>query len=88
MSSAYYDMVLFVVLLLHFICMGAIETNKTDLINQRYPIMIVNMLKNWSRRYSSRYIIKFVGFMLNYYVINLNIVLSCMIFSYLYILQV
>ena len=46
--------------------------------------MVVNMLNNWNRKYSSRYIIKFVGFMLIYYTINLDIVSSCMVFSYLY----
>ena len=78
------DEVLFVVLLWRFICMGAIQTDKVDMINQIYQIMIVNMLKNWSLRYSGYYIIKFVGFMPIYYAINLDIVLSYMIFKYLY----
>ena len=47
--------------------------------------MEVGMLKNWSCRYSSRYFIKFVGFMPVYYAINLNIALSCMVFNYLYL---
>ena len=46
--------------------------------------MVVNILNNWSRKYISHYIIKFVGFILIYYAINLNIVLSYMVFSYLY----
>ena len=47
--------------------------------------MIIRMLKNWSRRYSSRYIIKFVGFMPIYYAINMNIVSSCLVFNDLYL---
>ena len=47
--------------------------------------MVVNMLKKWSRKYFSHYIIKFVDFMSIYYTINLNIVSLCMIFSYLYL---
>ena len=38
-----------------------------------------------TNKYSSHYIIKFIGFMSIYYVINLDIVSSCMIFSNLYI---
>ena len=63
--------------------MGAIQTVKR--ISGRYHIIIVSMLKNWNRRYSNNYIIKFIGFMLIYYVINLDIVSSFMIFSNLYI---
>ena len=47
--------------------------------------MVVSILKNWSRRYSSHYIIKFVGFIPIYFAIKLNIISSCMIFSYLYL---
>ena len=36
--------------------------------------------ENWSRKYSSHYFIKFVGFIPIYYIINLDIVLSCMVF--------
>ena len=43
--------------------------------------MVVSMLKNWSCRYSSRYFIKFVAFMPIYYVINLDVVLSYMVFN-------
>ena len=39
-------------------------------------MMVVNMLKNMSHRYSSHYIIKFIGFTPIYYVIDLNIVTS------------
>ena len=46
--------------------------------------MVFNTLKNWSRRYSSYYIIKFVGFMLIYHAININVVSSFMVFSNLY----
>ena len=68
--------------------MRVIQTSKTNLINRRYQIKIVSILKNLknrSRRYSNNYIIKFVGFMSIYYAFNLNIVLFCMIFSNLYI---
>ena len=54
------------------------------MINLRYQIMVISMLKNLSRRYSSHYIIKFIGFIPTYYVINLNIVLFYIIFNYLY----
>ena len=36
LSLACYDVVLFVVLLQHFIYVDAIQTEKTDLISQRY----------------------------------------------------
>ena len=48
--------------------------------------MIVSMLKNWSRRYYSQYIIKFIGSMPIYYAINFDIVSYCIVFSYLYII--
>ena len=67
------------------LCEGTIQTNKTDSINQKYQIMVVSMLKNWSRRYYSHYIIKFVSFMLIYYAINLDIVSFYKVFSYLYL---
>ena len=38
--------------------------------------MVFSILKNWNRRYSSYYIIKFIGFMSIYYAINLDIVSS------------
>ena len=85
LSSACYDVMLFVILLQCFICVGAIQTCKVDLISPRYQIMIVNMLKNWSCKYYSHYIIKFEGLMPIYYAINLNIVPSYIIFSYLYL---
>ena len=65
--------------------METIQTGKIDSISQIYKIMVVIMLKNLSHRYSSHYIIKFIGFMPIYYVINMNIVSSYMIFSYLYL---
>ena len=74
-------MVLSVVLLPHFIRVRVIQTSKADLISRKYQIMVVNMLKNWSYRYSSHYFIKFVGFIPIYYTINLNIVLSYMVFN-------
>ena len=55
-------MMLFVVLLQHFICVKAIQISKSDLISKKYQVMVVGMLKNWSRKYSSHYIIKFIGF--------------------------
>ena len=69
-------MMFFIVLLQHFACVRAIQTSKVDLISRRYHIMAVSMFKNWSRRFYSYYIIKFVGFMLIYYTINLDIVSS------------
>ena len=66
-----------------YLC-GAIQTYKTNLISPIYQIIVITMLNNWSRRYSSHYIIKFVGFILIYYTINLDIVSSCMVFNYLY----
>ena len=68
-----------------FFCVRTIQIGKVDLINRRYQIMFVSMLKNWNRRYSSYYIIKFVVFIPIYYVINLNIVSSYMVSSYLYL---
>ena len=38
--------------------------------------MVFSILKNQNRRCSSHYIIKFIGFMSIYYVINLDIVSS------------
>ena len=85
LSLACYDAVLFIFLLQHFICVGVIKTRKVDLISRKYQIMVISMLKNWSRKYFSHFIIKFVGFMPICYTINFNIVSSCMIFSYLYL---
>ena len=85
LSLAYYNVMLFVVLLHRFICVGAIQTHMTYLISQRYQIMIVTILKNLNCRYYSHYIIKFVDFISIYFAINLDIVSSCMIFNYLYI---
>ena len=77
-------MVLFVgCLLRRFICVRAIQTGKEDLINRRYQIMIISMLKNWNYRYSSHYFIKFVGIISIYYTINLDIISSFMVFNFL-----
>ena len=65
--------------------MGVIKIDKSDMISPRYQIMVINILKNYSRKYSSYYIIKFIGFMLIYYAINLNIFFIYMIFIYLYL---
>ena len=65
--------------------MGAIQTGIVDLINPRYQIIFVSMLKNWNLKYSSHYIIKCIGFIQIYYVINQDIVSSHMVFSYLYL---
>ena len=80
-SSTCYDTVLFVLLLRRFIYVGAIETGKADLISRRYQLMVVGVLKNWSCRYSSNYIIKFIDFMLIYYAVNVNIVSSSWIYQ-------
>ena len=71
----------FIVLLRRFIYMRVIHTHKSDLISR----MVVYMLKNWSQKYSSYCIIKFISFIPIYYGINLDIVLSFMVFSNLYI---
>ena len=84
LSSTCYDMVLFVVLLRHFICVKA-QTSKTDLINRIYQIIVVSILKNLSQKYFSYTILSnLIRFISIYYTINLNIVLSYMIFIYLY----
>ena len=44
--SAYYDVILFVILLQRFICVRTIQIDKIDMINQIYQIMIVSILKN------------------------------------------
>ena len=44
--------------------------------------MVVNISKNLSHRYSTHYIIKIVGFILIYYTINMEIISSCLVFSY------
>ena len=67
----------FIVLLRRFIYMRVIHSDKADSISR----MVVYMLKNWSRKYSSYYIIKFISFIPIYYGINLDIVLSFMVFS-------
>ena len=68
-----------------FISVEAIHTGKADLSSLRYQIIMLSMFKNWSLRYSSHYIIKFIGFISIYYAINLNIFSSYMIFNYLYL---
>ena len=67
-------MTFFVILLLCFICVERIKINKMNLISQKYQIMIVCILKNYNQRYFNHYIIKFIVFILIYYVININIV--------------
>ena len=54
--------------------METIPTGKADSISRRYQIMVIGILKNYNRRYSRQYIIKFVGLMLIYYIINQYIV--------------
>ena len=68
-----------------FYLRGGDLTDKTNLISRIYQIMVVSMLKNWNRRYYNHYIIKFIGFISIYYAINLDIVLSFMVFSNLYL---
>ena len=62
-----------------------LQTSKVVLINRKYQIIVISMLKNRNNKHSSNYIIKFVSFMPVYYAINLNIILSCIVFSYLYL---
>ena len=71
-------------MLLQTLYLSEYDSSKTDLICRRYEIMVVMVLKNWSKRYSNHFIIKFLDFILIYYAINLNIVSSYMNFSYLY----
>ena len=71
----------FYFLLRYFICVRATQTSTSVLISRRYRIMIVSMLKNWSLRYYSHYIIKFVTFITIYYVINLNTTSFYMVFN-------
>ena len=40
------DVMFFIVLLCHFICVGAIQIDKVDSSNQKYQIMVIDMLKN------------------------------------------
>ena len=68
-----------------YICKSDSDRQKTYLINRMYQIMIISILKNCNCKYYSRYFIKFIGFMLIYYAINLYIVLSYIVFSYLHI---
>ena len=84
MSSTCYNVVFFVVLLSRFIYVESIKGNKADSMSSKYHIMVNNMLKNLSHRYSSHYNIKFVGFMLIYYAIIEDIIAFFMIFSILY----
>ena len=72
--SICYVVMFFVILLRRFIFVEVIQIGKKDSISRIYQIMVVNMLNNWSCIYYSHYIIIFVGFLLIYYVINLNIV--------------
>ena len=78
-------MVLFVILLQRFICIEVIQIGKTYLINRIYQIIIISILKNWSYKYFNYYFIKFIGFITIYYVINIDIISSYMIFNYLYL---
>ena len=41
LSSARYNMVVFIALLRYFICAWTIQTNKADLISQIYQIMVI-----------------------------------------------
>ena len=46
----------------------------------------VSVLLNWSCKYSNNYFIKLIGFISVYYAINLDIVSSYIVFSYLYLI--
>ena len=41
LSLAFYDAILFVVILQRFICVGAIHTGKMDSISRKYHIMVI-----------------------------------------------
>ena len=75
LSLVCYNVMFFV-----FFCVRTIQTGKTDSISQKYQIMVISILNNWSRRYSSYY-----GFIPIYYTINLDIVSFFMVFSHLYL---
>ena len=58
----------------HDVYKGVNDSNdKTYSIEQRHQIMVVNMLYNWNRRYSSHYrIIKYISSQTILYAINLD----------------
>ena len=85
LSLAYYDMILFIIFLQHFIYMEEIHISKIYLISRRYQIMFIDILNNQNRKYYSYYIIKFINFMLIYYTINQNIISSYITFNNLYL---
>ena len=82
------QIILFVIFLHHLICGWTIQTSITNSISQRYQIIIVNMLKNWNRRYFSHYIIKFIDFIPIHYTINLDIVSFFMVFNNRYLTSI
>ena len=49
LSSIYYDVMFFIILLRCFICVRAIQTNKANSISQSYQFMVVSILNNWSQ---------------------------------------
>ena len=55
------------------------DSNRQNRFNQS------NISNYGHYRYSSHYFIKFIGFIMIYYAINLDIVSSCMVFSYFYL---
>ena len=94
LSSSYYDVWFFVGLLqcgvFHrlvttlYLCMtNSDRQNGFDQLKISY--LVIGMLKNESHRYSSYYIIKFLGFILIYYAINMDIVSSFMVSNNLYL---
>ena len=63
-----------------YLCLS--DSNKQSISDQRNQINSHQYLQNWSRRYSSHNSnIKCVGFESIHYAINLNVILSSMIFS-------
>ena len=48
LSSVCYDVVFFIVLLRPLYLLGIIQIDKTDLISQRYQIIVIRMFKNSS----------------------------------------
>ena len=84
MSSFYRHGVVRRLVVTFYLCGG--DSDRQDIFDQsKISNYDLNMLKNWSCKYSSHYFIKFVSFMLIYYTINLDIVSSCMVFNYLYL---
>ena len=84
---SYYNVWFIIILLPHgalpcFIVTFYLYEDDSNKKKRTRSVMVIGILKNLSYRYSSHYIIKILGFILIYYVINLDIVLY--FFSNLY----